>query len=693
MSPAVRKAACSWRLLVVLVLLGVVALQVLLNGYVHIAGTGRPRWPYGGSSRLIREGLSRDVWETAGDREEVLTVLRKNGRSTTDSHTDSLRTSQSDILPEYHQTTAGRNASMTAGNDLVTISRGASSTLLNITSILTLPIGKGERTNDGWDRILNNTILREMFELSHALGLPVERRKHNSDVIKTVLTFLQEKRPRLANVSMELLKLRREHDDQGREKPKELCPLVPPHLVGPLIVDVKSVSKFRDIAKKNPEVRPGGRWNPPYCKSRHKVAIIVPYRDREQHLRIFLKHMHPVLRRQQLDYGIYIVEQYGEPKFNRAMLFNIGFTEALKEYDYDCFIFHDVDLIPEDDRNIYSCPDTPKHMSVAVDEMNYRLPYDSIFGGICALSTVHFQRVNGFSNSFWGWGGEDDDMANRLTAHSLYVMRPPAEIARYKMIPHRKAKPSPDRMQKLNTGRDRYGTDGLNSLEYELLALSHQPLFTYIAAKLERTTDPTEDSWLPPWLLLNSAKAFQDFWKKSWLKRKADNDTLSRYQKNWSERKHNKVKQADERRSRYVVSNTTREEDIRKFIRRDGSYAASSQGQTKRQGHAARKTNQQGTGVGDISYRKRGNAQTNRLSQNSSSMQQADQTPYKTPVLDTVGKSQRPQPWMQDYQRPNGSTDGKGKKQTNGRKYKPKAQQRKQPQTWHRVHKYNQRSG
>ncbi|KAI8520561.1 lactose synthase [Branchiostoma belcheri] len=411
-------------------------------------------------------------------------------------------------------------------------------------------------------------------------------------------------------------------------------------------------------AKKNPEVRPGGRWNPPYCKSRHKVAVIVPYRDREQHLRIFLKHMHPVLKRQQLDYGIYIVEQYGEPKFNRAMLFNIGFKEALKEYDYDCFIFHDVDLIPEDDRNIYSCPDTPKHMSVAVDEMNYKLPYDGIFGGICALSTVHFQRVNGFSNSFWGWGGEDDDMANRLTAHSLYVMRPPAEIARYKMIPHRKAKPSPDRIQKLKTGRDRYGTDGLNSLEYELLALSHQPLFTYIAAKLERTADPTEESWIPSWLFTNSAKSFVDMWKKNWaeLKRKPlDNDTISRYQKNWKERKPNKFKPyGGDRKSRYVVSNTTREEDIRNFIRRDGTFATTTQSQTKRLGHAARITNQQQA----PSYR--GNVQTNRLSQNST-MQQADQTLYKTPVLDTIGKSQIPQTRMHAYRGPNGTLDRKGK--------------------------------
>ncbi len=43
----------------------------------------------------------------------------------------------------------------------------------------------------------------------------------------------------------------------------------------------------------------------------------------------------------------------------------------MKHYPWECFIFHDVDLIPEDDRNIYSCPPEPRHMSVAVNTLNY----------------------------------------------------------------------------------------------------------------------------------------------------------------------------------------------------------------------------------------------------------------------------------------------------------------------------------
>ena len=49
-----------------------------------------------------------------------------------------------------------------------------------------------------------------------------------------------------------------------------------------------------------------------------------------------------------------------------------AFLEALKiEPDINCFIFHDVDLVPEDDRNMYTCSDNPKHLSEAIDKFNY----------------------------------------------------------------------------------------------------------------------------------------------------------------------------------------------------------------------------------------------------------------------------------------------------------------------------------
>ncbi|WAR07155.1 BRE4-like protein [Mya arenaria] len=81
----------------------------------------------------------------------------------------------------------------------------------------------------------------------------------------------------------------------------------------------------------------------------------------------------PVLKRQKVAYRVFVVEQFGNSTFNKGRLMNIGFTEARKYDEFDCFIFHDVDLIPEDDRNMATCSEKPRHMSPAVDVLSYTL--------------------------------------------------------------------------------------------------------------------------------------------------------------------------------------------------------------------------------------------------------------------------------------------------------------------------------
>jgi len=39
--------------------------------------------------------------------------------------------------------------------------------------------------------------------------------------------------------------------------------------------------------------------------------------------------------------------------------------------------------------------------------------YTSFFGGVNSFRPDHFQLINGFSNRFYGWGGEDDDLLYR----------------------------------------------------------------------------------------------------------------------------------------------------------------------------------------------------------------------------------------------------------------------------------------
>merc|ERR1712072_435839 len=151
--------------------------------------------------------------------------------------------------------------------------------------------------------------------------------------------------------------------------------------------------------------------------------------------------------------------------------------------DFDCLVFSDVDLLPENDRNYYGCPTSPRHMSVAVDTLNYRLPYSAIFGGVGAFLREHFENVNGMSNLFWGWGGEDDDLYKRIVKKGYKLTRPSIKVGRYTMIKvkhHRSHGANPNRMNLLRDSQSRMVKDGLNGLKYRLEKIVEEPLVTFV---------------------------------------------------------------------------------------------------------------------------------------------------------------------------------------------------------------------
>ncbi|KAK6187774.1 hypothetical protein SNE40_005726 [Patella caerulea] len=275
------------------------------------------------------------------------------------------------------------------------------------------------------------------------------------------------------------------NNKRRRVKIKKFCALEPPNLQGNFLAKMNLTEEYVDldeILKNNSEVLPGGVWRPKNCVARYRVAIIIPYRDRLAHLTVLLSHLLPVLQRQELDFRIFVVEQHGNRTFNKGRIMNAAFKEALKQYDFQCVVFHDVDLIPEDDRNLYTCPSQPRHMSVAIDEMDYKLKYDLLVGGVLSMRIEHYTQVNGYSNMYWGWGAEDDDMAYRILHTGLKITRPPTNIARYKMIKHTKRKPTAwvTRSKLLNTAVKRFKMDGLNSVKYNVVCIHYKPLYTHI---------------------------------------------------------------------------------------------------------------------------------------------------------------------------------------------------------------------
>lgn len=144
-----------------------------------------------------------------------------------------------------------------------------------------------------------------------------------------------------------------------------------------------------------------------------KLGVIVPYRDREEHLAIFKKEITRFLSSRKIPFELIIVNQDNAKLFNRGMLLNIGFKYA-EELGCDYVVFHDVDLIPKIADYYY--PEYPVHLAGCIKDKETRETketFDQYFGGVTMFNMDDFRKINGYSNKYWGWGFEDDDLLLR----------------------------------------------------------------------------------------------------------------------------------------------------------------------------------------------------------------------------------------------------------------------------------------
>lgn len=159
-------------------------------------------------------------------------------------------------------------------------------------------------------------------------------------------------------------------------------------------------------------------------------CIIIPYRDRKEHLERFIDHyksgqqnvLMGYMETWNVDVPIYVIEQNDNRPFNRAKLLNVGFKEFGVNFDYSAY--HDVDMyvFPEY-IGCYKFPEFPTHIATRCEQFNWKMPYEDYSGGVILINRDHMIKSNGFSNNLWSWGCEDDEMRNNLAAVGLYVKR------------------------------------------------------------------------------------------------------------------------------------------------------------------------------------------------------------------------------------------------------------------------------
>ena len=142
---------------------------------------------------------------------------------------------------------------------------------------------------------------------------------------------------------------------------------------------------------------------------KHKLGICIPYRNREEHLIKLIPALSKHLNDQNIDHKFYVGHQVDDRLFNRGGMKNIAAEYAFKD-GCDYIAWHDVDMLPHLDCD-YSYPDeTPIHIATNLEKYSYGIGYDQYFGGVVLFNKVQVDKTNGYSNEYWDWGQEDDDL-------------------------------------------------------------------------------------------------------------------------------------------------------------------------------------------------------------------------------------------------------------------------------------------
>ena len=135
------------------------------------------------------------------------------------------------------------------------------------------------------------------------------------------------------------------------------------------------------------------------------VCFIIPHRNRQQHLQLLLQELPSD--------SICVVHQTDTLKFNRGALLNLGFLHT----DAQAVVFHDCDLVPDAamlQHYMQPWPTPVVHFGCRFSRYNNTKAY---FGGVTGFQRDAFP---GFSNRYWGWGGEDDSLLKRCKGMRIH---------------------------------------------------------------------------------------------------------------------------------------------------------------------------------------------------------------------------------------------------------------------------------
>jgi len=156
-----------------------------------------------------------------------------------------------------------------------------------------------------------------------------------------------------------------------------------------------------------------------------KALIIIPFMEDDENTRTLQKEQLVIYINNQIGIPMVIQEQTcGLPEapqlFNKGLLFNQAVTEN-PQYDY--YIFHDVDLIPDKQLIPYyhKYPDNPIHLAHRGGRYGQ---FRRDLSGVFSMTKETFYKINGYPNDLWGWGGDDWAIVQRLDRLKIPIENP-----------------------------------------------------------------------------------------------------------------------------------------------------------------------------------------------------------------------------------------------------------------------------
>lgn len=156
----------------------------------------------------------------------------------------------------------------------------------------------------------------------------------------------------------------------------------------------------------------------------NKIAIIIGYHPsviKNDKLVLFVKNLIDFMKKTDQEFHIFIIQKPKDTKLNLGLLNNIGY-DISEKLDYNVFIFHNIDLLPNEDMLKYYkiYPENPIQLGYNLNEYIYQKYYM----GTMMFNSDDFESINGYSNNIIGWNGWDHELYLRLKTTDIPVEIP-----------------------------------------------------------------------------------------------------------------------------------------------------------------------------------------------------------------------------------------------------------------------------